>query len=85
MVRTSVRNITLSVFRGFYFVNFIKKFYLVKDEKILNFITSFPFVSYFPHLACFLKDYWVNIDQILLEQKLFLIITIIKAFEKDNN
>ena len=70
MVRASVRNITLSIFKGLkYDSNKNKKFkHLMKkgkDEKINEFICRFPFALFFFHLCCYLKDLWIDMDNII--------------------
>ena len=73
LVRTSVRSITLTVFaNSSYLIYFIKvKIYIKKekDPKLIQFLIRFPFVLYFVHLSCYMKDLWIKIDQIILESK----------------
>jgi protein CLEC16A len=56
MVRTSVRNITLTIFK-------------MKNPIIESYIVKFPFLTYYVHLACHLKDLWIKLDQTITELK----------------
>jgi hypothetical protein len=50
MVRTAARTITLTV-------------YSIRNQEITNAVLSLPHASYFPHMACELRDRWMKIDQ----------------------
>lgn len=52
MIRNTVRNIILSVLR-------------LKDTTAINYLTNFPFVIYYSHLASFMRMYWDNLNQIM--------------------
>jgi len=54
MVRTSVQNITLTLFK-------------MDETKLQNYFTNFPFISYFINLSCYLRDIWLKIDENLAE------------------
>jgi len=54
MVRTSVHNITLSLFK-------------INEPKLQKYISNFPFANYYVNLCCYLKDLWVKIDTLLPE------------------
>jgi len=54
MVRTSVQNITLTLFK-------------MDEKKLQNYFTNFPFISYFINLSCYLRDIWLKIDENLAE------------------
>jgi protein CLEC16A len=57
MVRTTVQNITLSVFR-------------LKDAKVDSYLTNFPFVTYFVNISCYIRDLWIKIDGEILDSNL---------------
>ena len=50
MVRTAARTITLTIFS-------------IRNPEITNAILSLPHASYFPHLACELRDRWIKVDR----------------------
>ena len=52
LVRTTCRNILLSCAK-------------LNNVKIQDFISGFPFLSYFIHECNFLKEYWLIIDGII--------------------
>jgi hypothetical protein len=52
MVRTTVRNIILSVLK-----------LCEGNEKLYSYSTNFPFVVYFVHFSLYLRDTWVKIDK----------------------
>lgn len=52
LVRTTSRNILLTIAK-------------LKDKRIDNFMSGFPFVCYFIHECNFLKEYWAIVDNIL--------------------
>jgi len=54
MVRTSVHNITLSLFQ-------------LKDAQLDTYLTNFPFAMYFVNLSCYLKELWIKSDQSIPE------------------
>jgi hypothetical protein len=76
MVRTTVRNVLLSVFRSERkfclhenLTSLIVAFELVKDPKIIYYIGRFPFAIYFAHLSCYLRDIWIKMDAFVIEVK----------------
>ncbi len=50
MVRTAARTIALTVFS-------------IDNKDIINAVLSLPHATYFPHLACELRDRWIKVDQ----------------------
>jgi len=54
MIRNAVRVIVLKVFS-------------LREQKIVNLIQHPPFVNYFVHLACFMREEWIKMDQKILE------------------
>lgn len=56
MVRSSLRNILLTIFRSIYFK-------LGNDPKLDKYISSFPFAIYYAHSCCYLVDQWIILDK----------------------
>lgn len=69
MVRAAVQNITLNILKRKCFSSLVFLFEIVSNNKLDIYLTNFPFISYFVNLACYLKDLWVQIDEVLPESQ----------------
>lgn len=45
MIRTTCRNIVLSLLK-------------LRESHVASYLSSFPFVVFYSHLACFLREHW---------------------------
>jgi hypothetical protein len=74
MVRTTVRNIYLSILK----CNSRPK--SAGNEVYYKYMVSYPYCNYFIHYACFIRDFWLNIDKNYILKDEFML----KAALEDN-
>lgn len=52
LIRTTCNNIFPPIMR-------------LRDGRLIEYLTRFPFVVYYSHLACLIKEHWLSIDSLL--------------------
>lgn len=52
LIRTTCSNIFPSIFK-------------LKDARLSDYLVRFPFVVYYSHFACYIREYWYSMDRLI--------------------